>query len=45
MNTTIWLMAANIAVWIGLGMYLSILLGQQKTLAKRLQHLEESHRD
>ncbi len=39
MNAIHWLMAANAALWIGFGAYLSFLLGKQRALETRVaQH-------
>lgn len=35
-----WLMYANIAVWLGLGVYLVFIARNQKSLERRLAHLE-----
>lgn len=35
-----WLMYANIAVWLGLGIYLGFVARTQNALARRLSHVE-----
>jgi CcmD family protein len=38
-----WLMAANAALWIGLGLYVAILAGSQKRLERRVAQWEADH--
>lgn len=45
MNEMNWLMYANIAVWLGLGIYLSFVARAQSTLNRRLAHLEALNND
>lgn len=40
MSAMEWLMYANIAVWIGLGLYVTFIAQAQKTLQRRLQQME-----
>jgi CcmD family protein len=40
MNEITWLLAANIAVWLGLGVYIVFLGCKQQGLSKRLQQVE-----
>ena len=40
-----WLLAANIAVWLGVGGYLACLAGAQRRLNQRLRHMETLHND
>lgn len=45
MEPIYWLMAANVAVWCGLGAYLLFLGQRQRRLAARLIHLESLRHD
>jgi CcmD family protein len=49
MDTSFYLLAANAAVWIGLGGYIFFLARKQAWIEQRLQHLEvldsEQHRN
>ncbi|MEG2005526.1 MAG: CcmD family protein [Bilophila sp.] len=45
MNELNWLMYANSAVWIGLGVYLIFVARAQKALNHRLTQLETLHND
>lgn len=45
MEPIYWLMAANAAVWCGLGAYLLFLGQRQRRLAARLVHLESLRHD
>ncbi len=40
MSDILWLMAANIAVWLGLGAYMIFLVKEQKSIDKRLSMQE-----
>ena len=44
-NSLTWLIAANIAVWAGLGLYLIIMGRRQAALDKRLRQLETLRND
>lgn len=45
MDTIYWLMAANVVVWAGLGLYLAFLAGRERALALRLEEWEKKRRD
>ncbi|HJD96995.1 CcmD family protein [Mailhella massiliensis] len=38
-----WLMAANAALWIGLGAYMAFLASEQKRLERRMAQWEADH--
>jgi len=40
MSKDLYLFAANVAVWLGLGLYVAFLAGAQRRLEKRIKHLE-----
>lgn len=40
MGKDIYLFAANVAVWLGLGAYAAFLAGAQRRLARRIKRLE-----
>jgi len=40
MSKDLYLFAANVAVWVGLGAYVAFLAGVQKRLEKRIKRLE-----
>jgi len=40
MSKDLYLFAANVAVWVGLGAYVAFLAGAQKRLEKRIKRLE-----
>ena len=43
MTAVSWLMAANAALWIGLGLYTAFLAASQKRLERRLSQGEADH--
>ena len=43
MDAINWLIAANAALWIGLGAYMLFLLNRQANLEKRIQQMETLH--
>ena len=43
MNSLYWLLAANVAVWLGIGAYMVFLSRAQSGLEKRLHHMEISN--
>lgn len=43
MTAISWLMAANAALWIGLGLYVAVLAGTQKRLERRVSQWEADH--
>lgn len=43
MTAAFWLMAANAALWIGLGLYMAFLAAEQKKLERRMAQWEENH--
>ena len=43
MTAIAWLMAANAALWIGLGLYAAFLAASQKRLERRLSQWEADH--
>lgn len=43
MTAVSWLMAANAALWIGLGLYTAFLAASQKKLEQRLSQWEADH--
>lgn len=45
MNSISWLLAANIAVWAGLGAYIAYLALAQRRLSLRLRHMEMLHHE
>lgn len=45
MDTLTWVMAANAAVWLGLGFYLAFIGAAQRRLSARLMHLELLNND
>lgn len=45
MTSLSWLLAANIAVWIGLGGYLTCLALTQRRIEQRLRSMELLHHD
>ncbi len=40
MGKEVYLFAANVAVWLGIGLYVAFLAGAQKRLERRLNRLE-----
>ncbi len=40
MDSSTWLMMANIAIWLGLGGYLCLLASNQKRLDRRIRQME-----
>ena len=38
-----WLMGANAVLWVGLGLYMALMLVRQRALERRLKRLEEEH--
>ena len=40
MGKEVYLFAANVAVWLGIGAYVAFLAGAQKRLARRIKRLE-----
>lgn len=45
MGKEVYLFAANVIVWVGIGCYVAFLAGSQKRLARRLNRLEVSGDD
>lgn len=45
MGKEVYLFAANVAVWVGIGCYVAFLAASQKRLLKRLKRLEVLHDD
>ena len=43
MTAVTWLIAANAALWIGLGLYVARLAAAQKTLERRVAQWENDH--
>lgn len=43
MTAVTWLMAANAALWIGLGLYTAFLAAKQKRLERRMAQWEADH--
>ncbi len=43
MTAVTWLMAANAALWIGLGLYVAFLASAQKRLERRMAQWEADH--
>ncbi len=40
MESTQWLLIANVAVWLGIGGYLFLMARAQQTLDRRIRHME-----
>lgn len=45
MDAVMWLLAANVAVWLGLGAYVVFIARSQSALAARVRRLEILHND
>jgi CcmD family protein len=45
MGKEVYLFAANVAVWVGIGCYVAFLAASQKRLQQRLKRLEVLHDD
>ena len=45
MDDIFWLMAANMVVWLGLGVYLAFLASRQRILKQRLAQWEQQPHD
>lgn len=45
MDAVMWLLAANVAVWLGLGAYVVFIARSQSALAVRVRRLEILHND
>ena len=43
MTAVTWLMAANAALWLGLGFYVAVLASSQKRLERRVAQWEADH--